>query len=252
MLNPLFTTPVLTPVPCRSIIDSDPLLYIDVTEALRRNIGKILYADETSCLIGFPHGDAPITEFTTLCGSQHAARRLADKLPWDKDILVAVHEDFFADCLFERFPIKTFLGERFYQVAYLRPDPVPIPESPFTVAPLTPTHLEQVTALHKGEEASYLLDRLESGVMLGAFDGDTLAGIIGIHGEGALGLLQVHPDYRRRGIGKLLEAHQINRLLALGHIPYASVLTDNVASLALQRSLGMTNSVPSFRWLQKN
>ncbi len=102
--------------------------------------------------------------------------------------------------------------------------------------------------LHKDEDEGYLRDRLESGVMLGAFDGDILIGFIGVHGEGAMGLLQVHPDYRRRGVGKLLEAHQINHHLAWGETPYGSVLTANTSSLALQRSLGMTASVPTFHW----
>lgn len=236
-------------LPCQALIDNDPLLYIDITEALRRDIGQVLYADETACLIGFPHGDHPATEFTTLCGDPDAAKRVFSKLPWSQDILFGVHEDFCLSYLQETYHVKPFLGESFYQVAYLGTDPVAVPESPFPVVPLTPAHLEQVAALHKDEEASYLLDRLESGVMLGAFDGDTLVGFVGIHGEGSVGLLQVHPDYRRRGIGKLLEAHMINRSLALDQTPYGSVLTDNEASLALQRSLGMTVSANTFHWL---
>lgn len=236
-------------LPCQALIDKDPLLYIDITEALRRGIGQVLYADEAACLIGFPHGDAPATEFTTLCGDLDAAKRVFSLLPWSEDILFGVHEDFCLPYLQETYHVKPFLGESFYQVAYLGTDPVPVPESSFPVVPLTPVHLEQVAALHKGEEASYLLDRLESGVMLGAFDGGTLVGFIGIHGEGSVGLLQVRPDYRRRGIGKLLEAHMINRSLALGQTPYGSVLTDNEPSLALQRSLGMTISANTFHWL---
>ncbi len=238
-------------LPCQALIDNEPLLYIDITESLRHSVGKVLYASETACLIGFPHKSGPITEFTTLCGSQDAARHLADMLPWDENVLVTAHEDFFADYLLEHFPAKPFLGERFYRVAYLKPNPIAIPESSFSVAPLAPIHLKRVAELHKTEEESYLLDRLEANVMLGAFDGDTLAGFIGIHNEGCMGLLHVHPHYRRRGIGKLLETHMIDRLLSLGQIPYGSVLADNVASLALQRSLGMTVSVFTFRCLCK-
>lgn len=236
-------------LPCQALIDRDPLLYIDVTEALRRDIGKVLYADETACLICFPHGVYPATEFTTLCGDLDAAKRVFSKLPWSENILFGAHEDFCLPYLQETYHVKPFLGESFYQVAYLGTDPIAVPESPFPVVPLTPAHLEQVAAIHKDEEASYLLDRLESGVMLGAFDGDTLVGFVGIHGEGSVGLLQVRPDYRRHGIGKLLEAHMVNRSLALGQTPYGSVLTDNEASLALQRSLGMTISVNTFHWL---
>lgn len=236
-------------LPCQALIDRDPLLYIDVTEAVRRGIGEVLFADEAACLIGFPHGDKPITEFTALCGDLAAAERVFPRLPWEREILVAVHEEHCLPYLMKNYCVKPFLGETFHQMAYLQPAPPSLPDSPFAVRPLDSSYFPQVAAIHKEEDPEYLLERLESGVMLGAFDGDVLAGFIGVHAEGAMGLLQVHPDYRRRGVGKLLELHQITRHLARGETPYGSVLTTNTASLALQRSVGMTPSVPTFHWL---
>lgn len=235
-------------LPCQAVIDRDPLLYIDITEAIRRGIGEVLYADEGGCLIGFPHGDKPITEFTTLCKDPDTAERVFAKLPWERDILVAVHEEHCLPYLRETYHIKPFLGEAFCQMAYLQKNHVPLPESPFAVKPLDVSSLDRVASIHKDEDPEYLQERLESGVMLGAFDGNVLTGFIGVHAEGSMGLLQVHPDYRRRGIGKLLEAHQINRHLAKGETPYGSVLTTNEASLALQQSIGMTASAPTFHW----
>ncbi len=236
-------------LPCQAVIDRDPLLYIDVTEAIRRGIGEVLFADDRSCLIGFPHGDHPITEFTTICSDLDGAERIFPRLPWERDILVAIHEEHCLPYLRENYRVKPFLGETFHQMAYLKQTPPLLPDSPFAVRPLDVSYLPQVAAIHKEEDAEYLRDRLEAGVMLGAFDGDVLAGFIGVHREGAMGLLQVRPDYRCRGIGKLLELHQISRHLARGETPYGSVLTTNAASLALQRSLGMTPSVPTFHWL---
>lgn len=236
-------------LPCQALIDQDPLLYIDVTEALRRGIGKVLYADETACLIGFPHGDKPVTEFTALCGDLDAAKLVFPLLPWEREILVAVHEEHCISYLKAHYPVKPFLGEAFHQMVYLEPTPLSLPDTSFAIRALDVSYFSQVAAIHKDEDEGYLRERLESGVMLGAFDGDTLAGFIGIHGEGSMGLLQVRPDYRRRGIGKLLEIHMINRSLALGQTPYGSVLTTNAASLALQHSIGMTPSAPTFHWL---
>ncbi len=235
--------------PYREVLERDPVLYIDLIEALRRGIGQVLYADEGACLVGFPHGDRPVTEFTTLCADLAAARRVFARLPWERDILFAVHEPPTLSYVREHHPVLPFLGERFYQAAYLNQEPPSIPSSPFSVLPLTPNSLEDVAQIHPSEEKEYLLDRLNAGVMLGALEGETLAGIIGIHGEGSMGLLEVRPDYRRRGVAALLEAHMICRLLAQGETPYGSVRTDNVPSLALQRSLGMTFSSPSFHWL---
>lgn len=235
-------------LPCQAVIDRDPLLYVDLTEALGRGICQVLYADEGACLLGFPHDGKPITEFTTLCADAEAAQRVFAKLPWERSLLFAVHEEHCLPVLRETYHVQPFLGEAFHQMAYLSKAPVPLPDSPFPVRPLDNSWLPQVAAIHKEEDPEYLAERLEAGVMLGAFDGEVLAGFIGVHAEGSMGLLQVHPDYRRRGIGKLLEAHQINRHLARGETPYGSVLTTNVSSLALQRSLGMTASAPSFHW----
>ena len=52
-------------LPCQAVLERNPLLYVDIIEALRRDICQVLYTDEAACLLGFPHGDKPITEFTT-------------------------------------------------------------------------------------------------------------------------------------------------------------------------------------------
>ena len=49
--------------------------------------------------------------------------------------------------------------------------------------------------------------------MTGAFLDGVLAGLIGIHEEGSIGMLEVLPAYRRRGLGYALEAGAIRRAL---------------------------------------
>ena len=53
-------------------------------------------------------------------------------------------------------------------------------------------------------------------------------------------MLEVFPPYRRRGWARALEGAKINQHLSLGYVPWGQVWPDNVASLALQRSLGLT------------
>ncbi|MCD8379868.1 MAG: GNAT family N-acetyltransferase [Lachnospiraceae bacterium] len=80
--------------------------------------------------------------------------------------------------------------------------------------------------------------------MYGAFmqsdEGETvLAGYIGTHSEGALGMLQVRTQYRGRGIGAALESFMINLALTRGEIPFGHIFEGNEASLRLQRKLKM-------------
>ena len=63
-----------------------------------------------------------------------------------------------------------------------------------------------------------------------------------------MGLLEVLPQYRRRKLATLLQAYMIRLELSRGHIPYGQVFDGNEPSLALQRSLGMVQSMGRLYW----
>ena len=83
----------------------------------------------------------------------------------------------------------------------------------------------------------------------GAFVGGALAGFIGTHAEGSMGMLEIFPEYRRRGLGCALEAGLIRRLLERGEIPFCQVIEGNEASMRLQEKLGMTFSDEPVYWM---
>ena len=85
--------------------------------------------------------------------------------------------------------------------------------------------------------------------VLGAEVGGRLAGFIGIHEEGAMGLLEVLPQFRRRGLAEALEAALIGRQLGKGALPYAQVRIGNTASEALQEKLGLTFDRRVLYWI---
>ena len=87
-------------------------------------------------------------------------------------------------------------------------------------ASLGPEWLEEVHAhYHPEDDGRYLLDRLGRGLMLGAFVDDMLAGFIGVHSEGSMGLLEVFPAYRRRGLASALERGMIYLQMRKGWQP---------------------------------
>ncbi|MCD8069569.1 MAG: GNAT family N-acetyltransferase, partial [Lachnospiraceae bacterium] len=77
-----------------------------------------------------------------------------------------------------------------------------------------------------------------------------LAGFIGTHSEGALGMLQVRPRFRRRGIAAALEAYMINETLKRGEIPFGHIFEGNEASLHLQRKLGLNVTDVCLWWVR--
>ena len=85
--------------------------------------------------------------------------------------------------------------------------------------------------------------------MLGAFVDGTLAGFAGFHGEGSIGLLEVLPAYRRRGLGEALLRGAVRLALERGQYAFGQVLIDNAPSLALQKKVGMTVAREPLYWL---
>ena len=88
--------------------------------------------------------------------------------------------------------------------------------------------------------------------MLGAFKNGELAGFIGTHSEGSMGILQILPEYQHQGLGITLEAAMIAFELQKGHVPYGQLFTDNVRSRNLQEKLGMTFADGQIAWLFKD
>jgi len=121
------------------------------------------------------------------------------------------------------------------------PGPVTFPGAPSatasspTASPLTtplPTTLSRMTPPHPaGHRAG------------------TLVGFIGSHEEGSMGMLEVFPQYRRRGIGEYLTLAYASRLLAKGRVPWSQVIAGNDASLAMQLKWGFTVAPERIAWL---
>ena len=67
--------------------------------------------------------------------------------------------------------------------------------------------LPQVSEHYKLEGEGYLRFLLERGRLFGGFLDGTMIGFAGFHTEGAMGLLEVFPPYRRRGFASVLEQY---------------------------------------------
>ena len=237
---------------CQDIFSRDPVRYVDMTEAVRRGIGAVLHASPSAALVGIPSPDCPgvFDSYLMSCADMDAAHLLCGLLPGRGNSLIAAHEDFYLPLLQERFGLGFFLEGASFQAAYLG-GPCPIPDSPLALRQLAVDDLPQVADNYKLEGEDYLRSLLERGQLFGGFLNDAMVGFAGRHAEGSIGLLEIFPPYRRRGFATVLERYMINQELALGHIPFGQVLTDNAPSLALQRSLGMTLSEGTLYWLSR-
>ena len=107
----------------------------------------------------------------------------------------------------------------------------------------------------KGKGTSGVLAELAEAVgrrsILMGYHGGRLAGFIGEHLEGSMGMLYVFPEFRRRGFGAELQRALIADTMDRGFIPFGQVEKDNLPSLALQKKLGMTISNGLIVWMWK-
>ena len=138
-----------------------------------------------------------------------------------------------------------------YQAAWLAEEP---PELPPFDGKLRPLGLEWAPFIfaHYGKSDIGGLPHIEEAVrqgMLGAFVDGELAGFVGFHPEGSIGLLEVLPPYRRRGLGEVLLLGAVRLALERGQYAFGQVLVDNAPSLALQKKAGLTVSEDTLYWL---
>lgn len=129
----------------------------------------------------------------------------------------------------------------FSQAYYLKQDPPEVSlRTGVTLRPLTLADMDFVLENYHnpGAYESHIRGRIAEGMLGGLVEGE-LAGFAGIHQEGALGMLEVLPQFRRRGLAEALEAAVIAMQLQRGRFPYCHVRLGNPASEALQKKLGL-------------
>lgn len=131
-----------------------------------------------------------------------------------------------------------------------RPDGRPMPNG-LTIRPIGTEYEELILQeYHSLDDPEYVQRRIRQGALVGAFVGEKLAGFIGTHSEGSVGMLTVLPEYRRMHIGMALETYMLNREIEQGHIPYAQVLADNEVSERLQRKMGLYRAKERIVWVE--
>lgn len=91
-------------------------------------------------------------------------------------------------------------------------------------------------------------DALINGEVIGLFENGQLAGIIGRHPEGCMGMLLVFEEYRRKGYGAILEKAKINDLIERNQRVLDEVVEGNTASTALQLKLGLVKGEKKIYW----
>lgn len=222
----------------------DPVLHADMIGCIRRGSARVLAASGSGMLL---YDGASGTHMLSAASKEEAWRLLTDL---NSSEMLVSHQEYCADAAEEKFGLHERMPV--CNAAYLEGRPLPETGRPAEIRPLDEAFLPFVKEHYRNvSDEEYLLGRLRSGVMFGAFAGGEPAGFIGMHEEGSMGMLEVLPRFRRKGIALMLETFQANRLLKAGMVPYAQIKAGNAASVALHHRLGFHMSGYSICWLTR-
>ena len=225
-----------------AFLNRNKLLYLDMLEPIRRGSAELLYTAEDGVLLYDRLAEAHMLG----ADSRQALDRMLPLME-GCDILTG-HQLWYKEELAARFALKT--EQICYQAAWM--EDCPPASLPFGGELRLLDHSWAAWVYEHYSHAFGGVDYIEGAIdrgMVGAFVDGQPAGFAGFHIEGAIGMLEVLPAYRRRGIGEALLRGVVSLALSRGQYAYGQVFTDNSASLALQRKVGMAVSKDILFWL---
>lgn len=226
----------------------DRLNDIDMLEPMRLNQVRIIYQGEDGIIFHELRSDICMISMNNV----HNFKMLYEQKELHQYQLFNVKQKEIADVLVNDY--HQTLQFACYQAVYEHSKHIPI-EYPLEVniCLLTSQYSQKIKEVYQHSDDSQYIDELIAKKHLwGLLENNELAGFIGIHNEGSMGLLEVLPQYQRRGYAMMLESYLINYFLDHSWIPYCQVIEDNYASLQLQKKLGLEISSRLSYWLFEN
>lgn len=255
------------------------LVHMDMIEAIRLGYGKLLYFGADGVLLWDKRSRAHMLSCESAEAGQRILLKLSPKERKRMELLVLHSTNPFEEAGAEQ-EYGLFLSNECIQAVYTRGVSLPVRKN-LVIRQLDLSY-EEIIREHYSliSEPEFIRERIRAGVMYGAFvqkqaktcgnkgneenlnavddranedkeSGLTLAGFIGEHEEGSMGMLEVFSEFRRQGIAEALESFCINRMLREGRIPFCQIIKGNEASVRLQEKLGLRISGESIWWMHR-
>lgn len=209
---------------------------IHMMELLHRGLGEVAYEKNTNVLLKFNN------LYMIYATDENSARELLANVP--ESAMLITTQEFIRDLLEKEFNKTGFC--KCSQAVCTRKEALPVRHR--NIKQLDISYLEYILE-HYNSSEEHMKERLEAGVLYGAFEEDKIIGFIGVHNEGSMGMLFVEEEYRKQGIGASLESYLINLQISNGFTPYCHIIEGNEKSLALQEKLGLYVADTPLWWI---
>lgn len=215
---------------------------VHIIESLARGKAELLYGEGGNVLI--------YNEGCKICmitaENIEAGEKMLELAPRETELFIT-NQEFMNEPVCRHFDFVVY--HECYQVLYTKKEPLPVKHKDIRL--LTLEALPYVNEHYDMDDEKHLRKLIEAKAMYGAYVDGQLAGFMGTHEDGSLGLLYVDKAYRRQHLGEALVCYCTNRLREQDYIPYAHILKDNKGSLGLQEKLGYYMAEKTVFWLGK-
>lgn len=219
----------------------DYIINASILEPILTGTVEVLYADSECVLVKDKTSGVLMMQTENL----ELARKLLKDYP--QRLLVA-HNQRLSDMAIAEFGFSRPVP--CYQAVY-RGEKLPVPEnSDFSLRLMREDEAQLASDMYF-ENLEEAVKHIRLGYVYGGYVQEEFVGMVGLHLQGAMGLLEVDEKFRRRGYGEILERYLINHLLDRGLVPYCHVVEGNEPSLSLQRKLGLEISKTMLYWIHK-
>ena len=225
-------------------LSNDVFFYTDMTEPIRRGTAEIISAGENGVLLIETISRA----YMLAADTAEEGIRLLSKVKNPK--LASIHRMDIAYEVSRLFGLPVTM--ECHTAVWTGQTPPKAHSGAFDVRVLNRGHIQLIADMysHPGIGPGYIDGRIMAGEMIGAFVGDELAGFIGLHEEGSMGMLEVARKFRRQGVASSLLSHLCAWLLSRGRTPFSQFATDNEPSRRLHEHMGFRISNRPVYWLE--
>ena len=272
---------------CRTLLMKNKLLHMDMIELINRGHAEIIFESEGEYLLRDIVSKVCFhtnVEETKIAATGKIEPDIVEAITngivlHQKEYIDMFKESGFTETVECRQAVYT-RKEKLPVSGLYRPDGKPMPNG-LVIEKLDESYSDEAAPMYPGfDDPDYIRQRIAAGAVYGAFfpcedntvlesvntnikagsyisedisekvpENRILAGIIGIHEEGSIGMLYVKPEYRHRKIGKALETYAFNMALENGWIPYGQIIVGNEPSMKLQADMGLYFSKSSVYWM---
>ena len=218
----------------KKYISRDPISFIHIEELLDREY-TIIYASDNGFII---HDDSVNFTYISFSDFNEMKKVLAKYhfdtyLSYDKEVV-----EFYGDA-----------GKTTNLTQWVYPSTNKFDVSEYDIRKLGMEYLDFINSTYKalGPDEDNA-EGIRNGEVLGLFVDNELAGMVGRHPEGCLGMLKVFDKYKRKGYGETLEKAKINDLIDRKQRVFEEVIEGNDASTSLQAKLGLVPGKRTIYW----